>query len=201
VGLNEEGYLSSDISAYPQEIRARNAEYFRFFDKVHRFYHEKKFLVRPHNRDGQHVFAVGLSVKLICDVEAAVILMERGLSSQSRSMLRVATETLIKLANICKAYEFVEAYIKTGEHQRLLFLRGMRNNPSHAYDFILPELTDELISEISENASDKKVAQWARDAGMSDLYNVPYRLYSQDVHSAPASLELYLVTNEEGDLT
>jgi len=116
-------------------------------------------------------------------------------------MLRVATETLIKLANICKAYEFVEAYIKTGEHQRLLFLRGMRNNPSHAYDFILPELTDELISEISENASDKKVAQWARDAGMSDLYNVPYRLYSQDVHSAPASLELYLVTNEEGDLT
>ena len=74
MGLNEEGYLSSDISAYSQEIRARNAEYFKVFDKVHRFCHEKKFLVQPHNRDGQHVLAVGLSVKLICDVEAAVIL-------------------------------------------------------------------------------------------------------------------------------
>ena len=200
MGLNEEGYLSSDISAYSQEIRARNAEYFKVFDKVHRFCHEKKFLVQPHNRDGQHVLAVGLSVKLICDVEAAVILMERGLSSQSRSMLRVATETLIKLANICKAYEFVEAYIKTGEHQRLLFVRGMKNNPSPAYDFILPELTDELINEIAANAGDKKVAQWARDADMSDLYNVPYRLFSQDVHSAPASLERYLGTNEEGEL-
>ena len=159
MGLNEEGYLSSDISAYPQEIRARNAEYFRFFDKVHRFCHEKKFLVRPNNRDGQQIFAVGLLVKLICDVEAAVILMERGLSSQSRSMLRVATETLIKLANICKAYEFVEAYIKTGQHQRLLFVRGMKNNPAPAYDFILPELTDELIDEITKSASDKKVAE------------------------------------------
>ena len=150
MGLDEEGYLSSDISAYPEKIRAHNAEYFKLFDKVHRFCHEKKFLVHAHNRDGQQIFAVGLFVKLICDVEAAVILMERGLSSQSRSMLRVATETLIKLANICKAYEFVEAYIKTGEHQRLLFVRGMKNNPAPAYEFILPELTDELIDEITK---------------------------------------------------
>src|SRR5678815_3433505 len=123
------------------------------------------------------------------------------MNTTSTSMLRVATETLIKLANICKAYEFVEAYIKTGQHQRLLFVRGMKNNPAPAYDFILPELTDELIDEITKSASDKKVAEWARDADMSVLYNVPYRLFSQDVHSAPASLERYLGTNEEGELT
>ena len=75
----------------------------------------------------------------------------------------------------------------------------MKNNPSPAFDFILPELTDELINEIAETASDRKVVRWATDAGMSNLYNVPYRLFSQDVHSAPASLERYLGTNEEGD--
>jgi len=34
----------------------------------------------------------------------------------------------------------------------------MKNNPAPAYDFILPELTDELI-EITKSASDKKVAE------------------------------------------
>jgi len=36
---------------------------------------------------------------------------------------------------------------------------------------------------------------------MSVLYNVPYRLFSQDVHSASASPERYLGANEEGELT
>lgn len=85
MGLDEEGYLSSELSAYRERIRACNAQYFEFFNKVQRFCHEKKFLLKPHNRDGQQIFATGLFVKLICDVEAAVILMERGLSSQSRS--------------------------------------------------------------------------------------------------------------------
>jgi hypothetical protein len=77
----------------------------------------------------------------------------------------------------------------------------MKNNPAPAYDFILPEVTDELVDEITKSASDKKVEEWARDAGMSVLYNVPYRLFSQDVHSASVSLERYLGANEEGELT
>jgi hypothetical protein len=41
--------------------------------------------------------------------------------------------------------------------------------------------------------------QWARDLDLSPLYDVPYRFYSNDVHSKPRSLERYLVTDRDGE--
>lgn len=203
MSINDQGFLSSEIEAYRTKFRSTHSAYFDFVERVSRFCHKIKFDIKPHSRDGQEIFAAGLFIKLMADVEGAVLLLERGLVSQAASLLRVALEALITLAKVCQSYEFVEAFIRVGERQRLKLVRGMRSNPAQAFDTIKEELTDDLIKHIVEIVGDtkeEKVEQWARDVGLSALYDAQYRLFSVEVHSRPRCLERYLIMDETGEL-
>jgi hypothetical protein len=81
--------------------------------------------MKIHNRDGKQLFAFCLLVELLNDVQAAVILFKKDMVSQGRSMLRVALESLIVLGKICESYEFVHAYVKIEERDRLKLVRSI----------------------------------------------------------------------------
>jgi hypothetical protein len=153
-------------------------------------------------RDGQEVFGAALFIKLLADVQAAVLLLERGLSSQARSLLRVAIETLIILGKLSKSHEFVEALIRLGEQQRLKLVRAIQRNPSPDLDSLKSEISEEIIHDIEQivgDISNESLEQWARELGLLQLYDVGYRLFSNDVHSKPRALEHYLKVNEDGE--
>ncbi|MDH4187946.1 MAG: DUF5677 domain-containing protein, partial [Nitrospira sp.] len=174
-----------------------------FVERVSRYCHQTKFRVQPHSRDGQEIFAVGLFIKVMHDVEAAITLAERGFVSQAASVLRVALEALIKLGKICQSYEFVEAFIRIGELQRLRMVQAMRSNPARAFDLIRGDLTEDLVEDIIGligDARDETVKQWAQDIGLSALYDGQYRLFSSEVHSQPRSLERYIIFSDTREL-
>jgi hypothetical protein len=70
------------------------------------------------------------------DVQAAVILFEKGLTSQGRSFLRVGLESLIVLGKICESYEFVHAYAKIGKKYRLKLVRSNRDVSTKMFEDI-----------------------------------------------------------------
>jgi len=96
---------------------------------------------RRHSKDAQEVCAVGLFLKITGDVEAATLLLERGLASQARSLLRVAIEGSIILAKICGQYEFAHAYAIVAEQERLKLVKGIKNNKHAGYDDLRTEFT------------------------------------------------------------
>ena len=202
MGMNEHGFLSTELESYRLKIRSRQAPYVEFVERVNAYCQEVKFRLNVHNRDGQQVFAAALFIKILCDAQAAALLIERGLTSQAGSLLRVATEALIILAKICQSYEFVEAYLRIGERQRLKLVKAIKRNPGSGFDGIRNELTDELIEGIVAlvgESGDANVQQWASDVGLLPLYDAIYRLFSQEVHSTPRALERYLEADEAGD--
>jgi hypothetical protein len=202
MSLDEQGFLSPDLEIFRKKIREKNKFYFELIENLNRFCQQTKYHLKIHNRDGQELFAGCLLVKLLNDVQAAVILFEKGLVSQGCSMLRVALETLIVLGKICESYEFVHAYVKIGERDRLKLVRSIRDTSSKVFEDIKPELTNQLITKIEETIEgtniQRNTEQWTKDIGLHHLYVGAYRLYSQDVHSSPRALnEIFMINDEK----
>jgi len=203
MSINDQGFLSPEIEGYRARFRESHVPYFDFVDRVSHFCHQTKFKIKAHSRDGQEIFAVGLFIKVMQDVEAGVLLLERGLVSQAASLLRIGLEALIILGKVCQSNGFVEAFIRIGERQRLRIVRAMRSNPAEAFDVIRGDLTDNLIEHIVDligDAKDETVQQWSQDIGLSALYDGQYRLFSSEVHSRPRSLERYVDLSDVGEL-
>jgi hypothetical protein len=97
--INEEGFLSEHLEPYRQRIRAKHQPHYELAFEINKVCQNVKFKMHVHSRDGQEVFGAALFIKLLADVQAAILLLERSLSSQPRSILRVAIEALIILAS------------------------------------------------------------------------------------------------------
>ena len=200
--INEEGFLSEHLEPYRQRIRAKHQPHYELAFEINKVCQSVKFKMHVHSRDGQEVFGAALFIKLLADVQAAVLLLERGLSSQARSILRVAIEALIILGKLSKSYEFVEALIRLGEQQRLKLVRAIQRNPSPDLDSLRSEISEEIIHDIEQIVGDipnESLEQWARELGLLQLYDVGYRLFSNDVHSKPRAIEHHLEVNEDGE--
>ncbi len=91
--------------------------------------------------------------------------------------------------------ESVEALIRLEEQQRLKLVRAIQRNPSPDLDSLRSEISEEIIRDIEQIVGDipnESLEQWTRELGLLQLYDVGYRLFSNDVHSKPRAFEHYL---------
>ncbi len=170
MSIDELGFLSPEIELYRQKIRQRDAEFFNLVERAGRCCHAAKTKFQVHNQDGQEVCAVGLFLKITGDVEAATLLLERGLTSQARSLLRVAIEGSIILAKICEQYEFARAYAIVAEQERLKLIKGIKNDQRAGYENLRTEFTDSLVKSMEATVAGQPTAnlrQWATDVNVA----------------------------------
>lgn len=202
MSFEEQGFLSEDIATIRKEIRERYALYFRMVDRVNSLCQRAIAEVSVYSHDGQQVIATSLMIKLLNDAEGSILLVERGLESQARSLLRVAIEALFILWNLCQDEHFFRAYVYRSEIERLTLVRALLKNPARMFDDVRPHLTpdlaDKITKEIKEAGVTKEMAeQLAKGVGLGHMYDGFYRLLSQDIHSSPRALERYIIADDE----
>ena len=166
MSLDDHGFLSEDIANFQKQIREQYTKYFDVIQRVNTFYQQAKFRLSVYPQDGRKIVAVCLIIKIMNDMQAAILLAERGLVSQSRSLIRTGLEAFIILANICHVEEFWHSFITSDQVARLKLLRAIRDNPSVLFDeirpYVTPELIDQLNQEIKESGvTEEKVKQLA----------------------------------------
>lgn len=206
MSFEDEGFLSGEAEAIQAEIRAKYAAWSGMIRRVITFAHRAMSRLSVHNRDGQQMLAACLLVKLLSDIQGAVLLAERGLESQARSVLRVAVEALFVLANVCADEEFFTSFVRAAERDRLRLINAIRASPSPVFEDVRPHVTPELVERLTRQIQEAAVTmegaeQLARRAGLSHFYDGAYRLLCQDVHSSARSLERYLLLAEAGEAT
>jgi hypothetical protein len=205
MSIDERGFLSPDVDAYRTLLRDRWAEYFKHAEAVTKTCHYIKFKCAVHVENGQEVFAIGLFLKAVADVEGALLILERGMTSQAHSLLRVAIECEITLAKVCESPEFAQAYSIIAEQQRLMLIRGIHKTaPVHFKNLkaeLSGKLVDDLVAKLKAFPVDKNLQQWAGDVGLGTIYNSSYRLYCEDVHSGASALASMYVTNSQQTIT
>lgn len=201
----DEGFLSEEAGAVQKDIRAKYATWSGVVRRLNIFAHRVISRVSVQSRDGQQVLVACVLIKLLGDIQGAVLLAERGLESQARSLLRIAVEAFFVLVNLCKEEEFLRTFIYKAEIERLKLVKAIRKNPARVFDdvrsYMTPELIERLTREIKEVVIPPEwVKELARRAGLSHFYDGPYRLLSQDVHTSARSLERYAITDKADEL-
>ena len=107
MSIDDQGFLSeTDTMQYRDQIRQRYARYFDLIHRVNTFCQQAKFRLNGTSTNSQNRMAARLLAKLLADTQSAVLLVERGLASQARTLLRAACETCIILARVCQQKEF-----------------------------------------------------------------------------------------------
>jgi hypothetical protein len=149
MSINEHGFLSPDILSYRQQIRNQYAGYFALIHRVNTFCQETQFRLSVHNRDTQEVLATSLMIQLLHDVQGSVLLLERGLASQARILLRAGLEALFLLKNVCDHEEFCRAFIWASERDRLKLQRAIQANPAPVFDEVRPHITQQTIVKLA----------------------------------------------------
>lgn len=205
MSIDENGFLSPAVDAFRTLLRGRWAEYFKHAETAAKACHDSKFKFVVHVENGQEVFTVGLFLKAVADVEGALLLLERGMTSQAHSLLRVAIECEITLAKVCESAEFARAYALIAEQQRLRLIKGIHKTaPGHFKDLkaeLTGEVVDDLVAKLKASSAEKNLEQWAGEVGLGTVYHSSYRLYCDDVHSGASALASTFVTGDEQTIT
>ncbi len=205
MSMDKHGFLSEDLQNVQKHIREIYAPHFDLVHRVNASCQQAICRLSIHNRDGQQVLAACLLIKLLNDVQGAVLLTERGLASPARTLLRAGLEALFVLMNVCVYDEFYMSFIRESEIDRLRLARAIRENPSPVFDDVrhdvTPELIERLTNEIKEAGTTKEAAaELARQVDLGEVYDGAYRLLSQDVHASPRVLAKYFDMDEAGTL-
>ena len=140
---------------------------------------------------------------MLTSTQAAVILLEHGLLSQSKAVLRMALESLFALAAIEAKPEIALPLAQSQEANK-------RSLADKILQWQSPELKASLTGRIdntklqefvSNPARDFNTAQLAEAAGMMDWYRSMYALLSFPAHSTVSDLVSHVVTDNEGNVT
>ena len=114
MSIDDQRFLSeTDIMQYRDQIRQRYARYFDLIHRVNTYCQQAKFSLNGTSTNSQNRMAARLLIKLWADMQGVVLLVERGLASQARTLLRAACETCIILTRVCQKKEFQRLYSRS----------------------------------------------------------------------------------------
>lgn len=201
MSMNDHGFLGQDIEQTRLDIIAKHKPYFEFARDVNSFCQRSKFLLQIHTKDGQEVVAASMFVKMLCDYQAAIIVLERGLALQGQELLRCALEALFHIQRVAEDPSFMGTWAKTDDKDRLRLFEAVQAG------------TGPLRARIDAGALQKKIgearARVAR-AGpkklrVADLISEPdaggrslYMLWSLPLHAAPRAVQDYVENGPPG---
>ena len=210
MSIDDQGFLSeTDILQYRDQIRQRYARYFDFIHRVNTFCLQAKFRLNDTSTDSQNRMAVRLLVKLLADTQGAVLLVERGLASQARTLLRAACETCIILARVCQKKDFQRLYSLSDTLTLTRWNIEILKDKSPALKSIREEFSRRGITlktltqregELKKSGAKKlQIGALAEAAGLSGLYYSAFSLYCQDTHSSTYVLDQYPIPSQFGN--
>jgi hypothetical protein len=198
-------FLDPVIDQYVAHIRKAHASCFAFIERLNALGNRSLFSAEVDGEDLQELLLATLLRRALTSYQATVILGERGLLQEAQVMLRTLLEVTFKVAAIATDRKVADEYVRTGIANRENLLKKF-NKLSPTTERIeaqeanrdLLDATSKLIKE--QKIADGKVENYARTAGLSDLYYSAYTVLSQHVHVNIGTLEDTLDVDPAGDL-
>jgi hypothetical protein len=133
--------------------------------------------------------------------QAALLLIERGLIGDARTVLRSGVEGAIAIAALGADPAFVDSLVEAYHYHQRKIARVLLDNPDYHAPYgaeeiaVMQRVKDEI--DAMETVSGRKLqdVNWADVAGKHcrDLYHLLYRLFSNDgVHTTLSTLDRYV---------
>lgn len=207
--IKKEGYLSIQITQWIEKHRKENSEWFELCEEINRFSHSTMFTMTIHNKYLPELIVASLYIRAMSNFQGIILLAERGMINEAKSLLRCLLECEFAVVAIDKDKTVVNQFVLEDQIQRRDYLKAYKRNKGigipHSQDAPSLEEIDTLLQDIEcqiEKNNIKKLTKrnLSEKAGLISTYDSAYKLLSGTIHVNARDLEQYLELNEAGEV-
>lgn len=200
--LPEAGFLSAPARAFREHVHAQYWPWVELLYDINHCATDLQHSIHIHRTKLEEAYGAVLFARTIASVQASVLLLEFGLPSQARTVLRSALETLFPLCAVAKeptlAAELVASH---GADRRTVADRVRKwKNPALRETIAKQASEAELDAMLASKAKSLNQYELAKRADMEDWYLTLYTLLSFAAHGAISDLESHAVLDADGDV-
>jgi hypothetical protein len=192
------GFLSGDIGTWIEKHRQENKEYFDLSEGLNELSQSLMLQLEPKKDKEQEVIVSLLYCRVISHFQGVIILAERGMTSEARSIIRGLLDAVFACCALAKNQELVKDFINDDLCQRLKIVNSFMSLPKDVKrrhktsNSKLKALAKEIQQEIDEKSVKPLTSEFlAQKAGMQGHYHTMFSLLSSSTHSRARDLERY----------
>jgi Family of unknown function (DUF5677) len=201
--IETDGFLSDDAVEGRAIFRERFSEMFALAEDLNRVAVAKLGEVKLSNIDESRWVLYLLLIRIIESYEAIVILMERGMLTPAKLIIRPLLEALFTLAALEKDKELIAKYFDAEKEAHFLLLRSSTQWRNEDLKKIFKK--SKLEAKFIQKKEERKVSppaflsplEWAKEASYEDFYHYYYAQYSSFTHSNLSALEDHMERDGE----
>lgn len=203
-----DGFLAEDLSVWVSQVREKFKPWFGLISDLNHVAMQILYKATPLQSSSQQLVGALIFARSLQSYQAAKLLAERGLLSDSRTLVRSCAESAIALGGIAHDENFIDEIIDDYHKHRLSIANVMASDPECSKGLTPDQLAGlkKISAEISEKYqfSKPKSIKWdivASRVGMTTLYNTIYRGMSGDaVHVTADALNRHIQADGQADI-
>jgi hypothetical protein len=191
--FEHDGFMAPEVDALERDLRARHAEIATLFVDTCRLVLSTMREVELDANNGRSVLMFGLAARIVEHCQGTERLAFRGMRETGRATLRCALECLFALVALARAkvnYRRIRLKYLIERRNVLQFCVDRNGGLDLDGNDVVPVL-NRVRQQINRFHRDNRrvtVAEMARLAHMTDVYEVRYNLYSAGVHPDPIDI-------------
>ena len=190
----DQGFLSVKLRGWTTDLRKKFAPWIKLYKKINGFgYSVLRNPLVPANTS--QILAWTLYLRALSSYQAALLLAERGLDAECKTVLRSLAEAAFALGAIEKDQRFAARLLKSNEYEELQWMKKW-NQVNRGQDKALQDKIAFLAARVSKKHK-LGVRQIADSAGMLNVYHVQYSRLCMFGHPTPHSLALRMRRDEQ----
>jgi hypothetical protein len=208
MAFEDRGFLSPDIEHWIKKHRAENRAWFDLAEDLNRVACPllPKLVVPP--GDNQMFLAAVLFIRGLSNFQGAILLVERGMSAEARTLTRGSFESAFCLGAVCKDPAFADKFIRDDAARRRKMATALLSLPDDGSSGLEPAHREKLERFLERQAASGIqsepliVAEAATVAGVAGVYDMFYRGLSNDAaHVSVTALNRHVQANAKGEVT
>jgi hypothetical protein len=205
--INERGFLSGEIKAWIDKHRGDYREWFHLSESISALGQKLMLSLNPPIDDNQKLLVSILFTRIVSHFQGVVLLIERGMVAEARSLLRGMLDATFAEVALSKNEDMVKAFIDDDFYQRLKCLNSFMALPRNIKkrhrvgNARLKKIVEGIKKKIDEDQIKPLTTEFlAQKAGMLGHYNTLFVLLSSSTHSRVMDLQQYLGEEDAVDL-
>jgi len=205
--IDEKGFLSKKILNWIDKHRREYHEWFSLIDNINILGQRLMLSLEPPSGDGQRVIVTILFARILSHFQGVVILAERGMVAEARSILRGMLDATFAGVALSKHKNLLQMFIDDDLYQRIKGMNSIIALPKNIKKKhrIGNTKLKKQIAEIQKEIDGKNIKPLtteflAQKAGMLPYYNSLFVMLSSSTHSRARDLEQYLADNDYSDI-
>lgn len=201
--LAEDGFLCESLSEVRDVVRTKYAEYWSLLRQANRLAVSRQHALVIHVDSTSERYAACLFARTLATIQASVLLLESGLVSQTRMLLRSALETLFPLGAIAEDPGVVDRLVEghTAEQKRVAKSMQLWQHPELVQIAHAEIAAGNLQTFLDSTATALSTFDLAQKAGLEDWYRTVYMVFSWPVHGAAVDLDRHVVVGPNGEVS